>query len=274
VWGLRAPRALSAFAAGGLLALAGTLLQVLLRNPLADPYVLGISGGAAVGALAAMLAGVSGALVSGAALAGAMVVSAVLVALALRSAAWETHRMLLAGVAIASAAAAIVSIILTVAPAAQLHGMLFWLMGDVGTSTPEAAWAALALVATGAALATLRGDALDALALGREKAAILGIDVRRTEWTAFGIAAIATATAVLLAGSIGFVGIVVPHLLRLAGIHRHWSLLPLATLAGGMLVTVADLVARTIAAPVELPVGAITALVGVPVLLVLVTRVR
>ncbi len=272
VWGLRAPRAFAGFAVGALLALAGALLQVLLRNPLADPYILGVSGGAAVGALAAMLAGLAGAIVHASAFAGACAAALALFAFSMRFTGWNIHRVLLAGVGIAAGAGAAVSLILTLAPAGQVHGMLFWLMGDLsGAERPLNGWIALA-----AALALALGLArqLDGLALGPLKAQSLGIAVGRTQALAFLAATGATVAAVMLAGSVGFVGLVVPHLLRLAGFTGHRVLLPLAALAGGTLVVVADTLARAIAAPLEFPVGALTALIGVPVLLVLIARSR
>jgi len=272
VWGLRAPRAFAGFAVGALLALAGALLQVLLRNPLADPYILGVSGGAAVGALAAMLAGLAGALVHASAFAGACFAALALFAFSIRFTGWNIHRVLLAGVGIAAGAGAAVSLILTLAPAGQVHGMLFWLMGDLsGAEHPLNGWIVLA-----AALALALGLArqLDGLALGPLKAQSLGVAVGRTQALAFLAATGATVAAVMLAGSVGFVGLVVPHLLRLAGFTGHRVLLPLAALAGGTLVVVADTLARAVAAPLEFPVGALTALIGVPVLLVLIARSR
>jgi iron complex transport system permease protein len=272
VWGLRAPRAFAGFAVGALLALAGTLLQVLLRNPLADPYILGVSGGAAVGALAAMLAGLAGAVVHASAFAGACAAALALFAFSIRFTGWNIHRVLLAGVGIAAGAGAAVSLILTLAPAGKVHGMLFWLMGDLsGAEHPLSGWSALA-VALALALGLARQ--LDGLALGPLKAQSLGVAVGRTQALAFLAATGATVAAVMLAGSVGFVGLVVPHLLRLAGFTGHRVLLPLAALAGGTLVVVADTLARTIAAPLEFPVGALTALIGVPVLLILIARSR
>jgi iron complex transport system permease protein len=272
VWGLRAPRAFAGFAVGALLALAGALLQVLLRNPLADPYILGVSGGAAVGALAAMLAGLAGAAMHAAAFAGACAAAAALFAFSMRFTGWNIHRVLLAGVGVAAGAGAAVSLILTLAPAGQVHGMLFWLMGDLsGAENPLAGWLALAVF-----LAVALGLArqLDGLALGPLKAQSLGVAVGRTQALAFLAATGATVAAVMLAGSVGFVGLVVPHLLRLAGFTGYRALLPLAALAGGTLVVVADTLARAVAAPLEFPVGALTALIGVPVLLVLLARLR
>jgi iron complex transport system permease protein len=272
VWGLRAPRALAAFAVGALLAVAGTLLQVLLRNPLADPTILGVSGGAAVGAMAGLLLAWPAWAVRAAALAGACAAAGALLALALRLTGWNIHRVLLTGVAIGAACGAIVSLLLALAPPGRLHGMLFWLLGDLsGAEHPLGAWIAAAAVVAAAQFLAPR---LDALALGHLKARSLGVPVGATQTVAFLAATVATVAAVLVAGSIGFVGLVVPHALRLAGFGDHRRLLPLAALSGGALLTAADTLARSVVAPLEFPVGAITALVGVPVLLALLARSR
>lgn len=272
VWGVRVPRALAGFACGGLLALAGSLLQVLLRNPLADPYILGVSGGASAGALGAMLLGASFAGLHLFALAGAAFAGGAVWLFSLGPSGWNPYRVLLAGVALSSGFGAIVGLLLSLAPSAQLQGMLFWLLGDLSPAgDPSPALVALAACA---ALAFPQSAALDVLLLGEDKARSLGVAVTRVQMLAFGCATVATVAAVLLGGAIGFVGLVVPHLLRLCGIHRHAALLPLATCLGGSLLTLADTLARTIAAPAELPVGVVTSLIGVPVLLVLLARLR
>ena len=272
VWGVRAPRALAGFACGGLLALSGALLQVLLRNPLADPAILGVSGGAAAGALAAMLAGAAAAAVNLCALAGASIAALAVLAFSLGRSGWNPYRVLLTGVALASGFGALVSLILALAPASQVQGMLFWLLGDLSPAgDPTAALVALAACA---ALAFSQSGALDVLVLGEDKAKSLGVAVTRLQAIAFGCASVATAAAVLLGGAIGFVGLVVPHLLRLSGVHRHALLIPLAACLGGSLLALADTLARTVAAPSEIPVGVLTAMIGVPVLLVLLARLR
>jgi iron complex transport system permease protein len=272
VWGVRAPRALAAFACGGLLALAGSLLQVLLRNPLADPAILGVSGGAAAGALAAMLLGAAAAGVNLAALAGAAVAAAAVFTFSLGRSGWNPYRVLLTGVALASGFGALVSLMLSIAPSSQVQGMLFWLLGDLSPAGDPTA--ALAVLAACAGLAFWQSSALDILVLGEDKARSLGVAVTRLQAIAFGCATLATGAAVLLGGAIGFVGLVVPHLLRLSGVHRHAALLPLAACLGGGLLVLADTLARTAAAPAELPVGVLTAMIGVPVLLVLLVRLR
>jgi iron complex transport system permease protein len=272
VWGVRAPRALAAFACGGLLALAGALLQVLLRNPLADPAILGVSGGAAAGALAAMLAGAAAAGVNLSALAGASLAAAAVFTFSLGRSGWNPYRVLLTGVALASGFGALVGLMLALAPSSQVQGMLFWLLGDLSPAGDPAA--ALAVLAACAALAFSQSAALDVLILGEDKARSLGVAVTRLQAIAFGCATLATVAAVLLGGAIGFVGLVVPHLLRLSGVHHHRALLPLAACLGGSLLALADTLARTVASPAELPVGVLTAMIGVPVLLVLLARLR
>lgn len=267
---LRAPRVFAAFACGGLLALAGTLLQVLLRNPLADPYILGISGGAAVGALAALTLGMAALSVNIGALLGAVAAIALVFALGWRGRGVGPERMLLAGVVLSAGFAAIISLFLVLAPAAQLYGMLFWLMGDLSRVIS----ADIALVTLGivAVISVLLGHSLDILALGETKAATLGLSAKPFQILIFLLAAVATTVVVVSAGSIGFVGLLVPHAIRLLGITRHRALMVFSIFAGGAFLVWADLLARSVAAPLQLPVGAVTALLGVPLLLLLLIR--
>ena len=270
IWQLRLPRVLAAFACGGLLATSGVLLQVLLRNPLADPYILGISGGAALGALGAVLLGIGVAGSNVAALAGALGAIAIVFALSFRAGDWNLHRLLLTGVVLSAGFTALISLLLTVAPQAQLRGMLFWLMGDLSHADASGpAWLVLVLVV---AVFTAWAGSLNALALGALKARALGVAVGSLQAALYFGAALATVAAVLLGGSIGFVGIMVPHALRLAGINDHRWLLPASALVGGSFVTLADTFARTVWAPQQLPVGVFTALLGVPALLFLLSR--
>lgn len=272
IWQLRAPRALAAFACGGLLALAGALLQALLRNALADPYVLGVSSGAALGALLALVAGAGAALMSMAALAGAACAIAIVFGLSFRSGEWDVYRLLLTGVVLAAGFSALVSLTLVTASHMQVKGMLFWLMGDLSyADSPLAAW--IVLVA-GTALATSGARGLDLLALGETKARSLGLPVKALQVAVFAVAAAATVAAVMLAGSVGFVGLMVPHAVRLMGVAAYRWLLPLSVLLGGVFLTVADTVARTIVAPQQLPVGVLTAIIGVPLMLWLLGRRR
>ncbi|HYR00553.1 MAG TPA: iron ABC transporter permease [Casimicrobiaceae bacterium] len=269
---LRLPRALAAFAVGGLLAVAGALLQVLLRNPLADPYILGISGGAAVGALAALSAGVA-ALATPAAFAGAFASTLVVFALARARSAdapWTAMRLLLTGVVVAAGWGAVIALLLTLAPDAQLRGMLFWLIGDLSAPPPPAL--ALVVLAAVVAVAFAFARDLNVISRGDDVATALGISVPRATLALHAAAALATAVAVSVAGAIGFVGLIVPHALRLALGNDQRVLLPGAALAGGALLVVADTLARTLVAPVQLPVGVITAFIGVPAFLYLLAR--
>jgi iron complex transport system permease protein len=279
IWMLRVPRVFAAFAVGGLLALAGALMQVLLRNPLADPYVLGLSGGAAAGALGAMLAalylgiGRDSAAGAGAAI-GAGIAVLLLFGLVRQPAAQFAagHRLILTGVMIASGFGALVTLMLSLAPDAQLRGMIFWLLGDLeGSRFIVPAWLIL-LAAAGWAVFNARQ--LNLLARGESFAQLLGVPVVRLRIMTVCVASAATAAAVSTAGTIGFIGLVVPHAIRLAFGNDQRIVLPASVLAGGSVLTLADLAARTVAAPTQLPVGVITALVGVPVFLWLLSRSR
>jgi iron complex transport system permease protein len=272
IWNLRAPRAFAAYACGALLAVAGVMLQVLLRNALADPYVLGVSGGASVGALLAIAAGASAAMTNAYALLGAIAALCIVFGLTWRSAEWNVYRLLLTGVVLSAGLSALISLALVLAPEAQVKGMLFWLMGDLsqaGSAVPS--WIVLGVVA---ALGIVAANQLDLLALGELKARSLGVGVGGLKLAVFGAAALATVAAVVLGGAIGFIGLMAPHALRLAGVHRHRALLPLAAMLGGTLLTVADTAARSVWAPQQLPVGVVTALIGVPAMLLLLSRPR
>ncbi|HEX7812107.1 MAG TPA: iron ABC transporter permease [Burkholderiales bacterium] len=267
VWKLRLPRAAAGFACGGLLALAGALLQVLLRNPLADPYIFGVSGGAALGVLLAMLLGLGIATQTGLGLAGAICASAAVFLLSFRGGEWNPYRLLLTGVVVAAGLNAALSLILVLAPHATVKGMLYWLMGDLGyAGNPVPALLVLAVLVV--VLLPL-GRTLNVLALGRSKALSLGVPVAGMEILLYFLAAVATVTAVLVGGTIGFIGLIVPHLVRLLGLADHRWLLPASVLAGGSLLVVADALARSAWAPLQFPVGVLTALLGVPVLLLL-----
>jgi iron complex transport system permease protein len=272
IWQVRAPRVLAAFACGGLLALAGALLQVLLRNALADPYVLGVSGGASLGALGALLLGAGDAAAGLLALAGALGSIVVVFGLTFRGGDWNVYRLLLTGVVLSAGFSALVSLILVLAPHAQVKGMLFWLMGDLAYAEGAAyAWLVLALVGV---FALAQGIKLDLLAAGEMKALSLGVAVAPLKLGVFFAAALATAAAVTLGGAIGFVGLMAAHAVRLLGASDHRALLPLAVLLGGSFVTLADTAARTLWAPQQLPVGVLIALAGVPAMLWLLGRSR
>jgi iron complex transport system permease protein len=267
---LRLPRALAAFAVGALLALAGVQMQVLLGNPLAEPYVLGVSGGAAVGSLFALLLGVAPWLQSGAALLGAFGSMLLVFGLARGTGVWSPARLLLTGVVLATGWSALISFLLAIAPETQLRGMIFWLMGDLASA--DRPWPAL-VVLVGALIVTLPlARSLNLLVRGELQASVLGVDVTTLRLKLFFIASVMIATAVTVGGSIAFIGLVVPHLLRLLGARDHRLLLPASALFGGALLLIADTLARTLIAPQQLPVGVLTALLGVPLFLFLLQR--
>lgn len=272
---LRLPRTLNAFAVGGLLALAGTLMQVLLRNPLADPYILGVSGGAAVGALGALLLGLAGFWVNGGAFLGALLSTLVVFALAHGRGGWTPTRLLLTGIAVAAGWGAAISLMLVLGGDASLHtmqGMLFWLMGDF--SYQRGVSFSLLVLALGLCGTWPFARHLNVLARGETLAEALGVPVRPFTLAIYIGASLFTAVAVTEAGAIGFVGLVVPHMFRLAAGSDHRRLLPGAALLGGCLLVLADMLARSVAAPRQLPVGVVTAALGVPLFLYLLNRAR
>jgi iron complex transport system permease protein len=269
---LRLPRALAAFAVGGLLALAGALMQVLLRNPLADPYILGVSGGAACAALIAMLLGLGGAWVSGSAFAGALLAMMLVFALGRGKGDWSPTRLLLTGVVVAAGWGAVISFLLATSPDRRLPGMLFWLMGDLGAGTAAGPGLGWAVLAAGLAIGLLLAGQLNVLAHGDLAARSLGVELARLRGAVYLLASLLTATAVTLAGTIGFVGLVTPHMLRLVGVVDHRRLLPASLLLGGALLLLADTAARSLLAPRQLPTGVVTALIGVPLFLFLLRR--
>jgi len=269
---LRLPRALSAFAVGGLLALSGALLQVLLRNPLADPYILGVSGGAAVAALLSILVGLGTAWVMGNAFVGSLVSTFLVFSLSRLDGAWTQTRLLLTGVVVAAGWGALISFMLAISPNSDLQTMLFWLIGDMSRATLPIF--ANAILLAGLTLALALARSLNLLARGDLAAAALGENPARIRVSVYFIASLLTAAAVTVAGGIGFVGLIIPHVIRLLTGADHRSLLPNTVLLGGSFLVVADTLARTALAPVQLPVGVITALLGVPVFLFLLTRTR
>ena len=267
---IRLPRTISAFAVGSLLGLAGVLLQALFRNPLADPFVLGVSGGASVGALAGMLAGFALGGLEWSATGGALAIGALVYWMGSGA---DSGRLLLSGVVLASACGAVISVLLAIADNGQLRGMVFWLAGDLGWA--QHPWFDLAAAALAVLASLIGGRALNVLAAGELRSAILGLDARVARPVVFMIAAALTSLAVLAAGPVGFVGLVAPHLVRLAlRTSDHRLVAPGAALCGGALLCLADIASRTIAAPRQLPVGAIMALIGAPVFLLLLRRQR
>lgn len=270
LWELRLPRALFAFTIGGLLALAGVLMQALLRNPLADPYVLGTSGGAAAAMLVAFLLAIPAQLHPFMALAGAAFSTLVLLSFTGLRRGLQQQHLLLSGIILTTGWGALITFLLTAAPTARIPGMLFWLIGDLGESSNLLLPAAT--LAVGLLAALLLAKPLDMLLLGDLQAAALGVSVRSLRFVMLGVAVTVTAIAVTAAGPIGFIGLVTPHLVRFVTGASHRRLIPASVLLGGVLMMAADLLSRTIIAPRQMPVGVFTAMIGVPVFLILMKR--
>jgi iron complex transport system permease protein len=265
---LRLPRSLLAALAGGALAASGATFQALLRNPLAEPYIMGISGGAAVGAVGAIvfageLAG--GGLVAACAFAGA--VAAILLVFRIASSvgrALDTRILLLAGVVVGVFFNACILLALTFASSDAFRSAIFWIMGSFSGATWAQVGTLAAAMIPGVLLLMLLARSLDLLAVGEETAAYLGTRVERTKLLAYGTASLLTAASVAVSGVIGFVGLVIPHVVRMLWGGGHRFLLPASVLLGASFLVLADALARTAAAPTELPIGVVTAFVGVP----------
>lgn len=275
---LRGTRALTAFVTGAALSLSGVMMQALLRNPLADPYVLGISAGSAVGALFAMLMMCAAWMVDAAAFAGAVTIAMLLYFLARRdmrsggAAEGGTALLLLTGVILSAACTALITLMLSIAPESRLRTMVFWLIGDLsGAPFRLMPWIVLALCLL---FALRSARALNVMALHAENAVTLGINVGLLRKGLFFASALLTASAVTNGGSVGFVGLIVPHACRFAFGADHRVLIPAATLLGGGYLVLADTLARTAIAPQQLPVGVVTALIGTPVFLYQLHRLR
>jgi cobalamin transport system permease protein len=274
---VRIPRVLLAAILGGALTVAGSVFQALLRNPLADPYVLGVSGGASIGGVVALLAfGASGTLaalaVPGAAFGGALLSLALIERVATVQGRMSVHTLLLTGAIFNAFSAALIYFLQSVASLQELHGIVFYLMGRIPSfAFGELALLGAAVVVTALALVVMARD-YNALSLGEEGARQLGVDVERVKRRTFVLGSLLTALAVSVAGLIGFVGLVVPHVLRLILGPDHRLLLPTAFLGGAGFLVLADLAARVLVAPNELPVGVVTALVGGPFFLYLLRR--
>ena len=271
---LRLPRTVLAALVGAALGLSGAALQGAMRNPLAEPYLLGVSGGAAVGAVLAVAAGAAFALLPLAAFGGAVAAVALAFFVAHASATRGDARVLLmAGVIVGALANAVIMIVLATAPADTVRGALWWMMGSVADATwSQAEWLAVYLVLGGGVLVML-ARRVDVLALGEEAAAGLGLDVERSARAVYVVASLLAAATVAVAGLVGFVGLVVPHLARRGGARTHRPIFVASALWGATLLVLADVVARVLRPPAELPLGAVTAVVGVPVFLAQLRRV-
>lgn len=274
---LRLPRAALALVCGGALATSGAVFQALLRNPLAEPYVLGVSGGAAVGAIGAIVLGIATwtAVVPVAALVGALAAVALVYRIAAGvGGAFDTRILLLAGVVVGAFCNALILLLLTLADVESFRSAIFWMMGSLAA----ARWGSTLLLALyvlpGVAVLIALARPLNLLTLGEETATFLGTRTERVKVTAYVVASLLVAASVAACGVIGFIGLIVPHALRLLWGSDHRLLLPASFLGGGAFLLLADTAARTIAAPAELPVGVVTALVGVPLFMLLLVRGR
>lgn len=259
---LRLARTLTAFTSGALLGLAGALIQLLLQNPLADPYVLGVSGGAALMTLIVMLVGGSTAWLLGGAWLGGLLTIALILFLA-RQSRWESQSLLLTGIALACGYGACISFILLISPNTTLHSMLFWLNGDLNDASLP--WLHLGILISGLFICLLLAPGLNIFSRGELAARSLGLANEKYRLALYILSSLFTATTVTLSGCIGFVGLIVPHLTRKLVGYDLRIVLPGSALLGGSLLSLADTLARTLFAPQQIPVGIFLAMLGVPV---------
>ncbi len=271
---IRLPRVLFAGVVGASLAASGAIFQSLLRNPLADPYILGISGGAAVGAIIGILVG-AGAVpfgIPGLAFLGSLATIVLVFGVSGRRTDIQSNTLLLTGVIINAFFSAIILFLVSTSSDAQLHSVLFWLMGDLSFAEGSEVLLTGLFLAAGFLIMAVHARDLNLIVTGEETAMQLGVDVERTKKILFVTASMVTAVAVSVSGTIGFVGLIIPHILRLILGPDHRLLLPASILFGGTFLVAADAIARTVMAPVELPVGVVTALCGAPYFLYLLRR--
>lgn len=270
---LRLPRAMLAALAGGGLAMSGAVFQAMLRNPLADPYVLGVSSGAALGAVITTVFTASTVLLPIAALAGAVLSILIVFTIALRaSKRLDARVLLLAGVIISAFFQAIILLLLTLADAESFRSAIFWMMGSFATASWKTVILLAAYMVPALVILYALARPLNLLMAGEETALYLGVRVETVTRIAYFVASVLVGASVAACGAIGFVGLVIPHAVRLAWGNDYRMLLPASMFAGGTFLVLCDTAARTIAAPAELPVGVITALVGVPLFVVLLLR--
>jgi len=270
---IRLPRVLLAVLVGAALATSGTALQALLRNPLADPYVLGISSGAALGAIVALWAGGRLATFSPlVAFAGALATTGWVYLLGRRAGRLASYTLVLGGVITASFLSALILFVLTLLSTRDVRGVAFWLMGDLSVVTDAQLRVLFPVVGLGIVALFAFSKDMNVLLLGEEEAAHLGVNVSRAETAIYLLASLLTAVAVSVSGAIGYLGLLVPHLARMLVGHDHRMLLPTAALGGAIFLVLSDALARTVVAPAELPVGAVTAVAGAPVFIYLLRR--
>jgi len=273
VWRVRGPRVLLGIAAGAALAVAGTLLQTLLRNPLAEPYVLGISGGAALGAIVAILGFAEAPLLRPVlAFTGAALTTALVYAMSRGRTGISVERLVLAGVILAMLSWSAIALILALVPDPRLRGLAFWMMGDLSGGGDGLLPVVMGIVLAATVVAYAQARPLNLLLVGEEDARVLGVNVERVKTVAYLVASLLAGAIVPVAGAIGFVGLLVPHVVRLLWGSDHRMVLPAAAFGGAIVVVLADTVARTALAPRELPVGAVTVVLGAPLFMLLLRR--
>lgn len=275
VWQIRAPRLALGLLVGAGLGVSGTLLQGVFRNPLAEPSIIGVSGGASVGAICCIISGANflgSRTVSAAAFLGALLATLLVYLLSRSAGMTNTVTLVLVGIAVGLLTQAISGLLTSVADDDQLRSIVFWSLGSLSGSTWKTVVVTSPLIIVGTALALTQSTNLDLLSLGDRQAADLGVNVDRVRGIVLCLAALLTGAAVAVAGIIGFIGLVVPHLLRLLVGPTHRMLLPLSVLGGALLIIGSDVVARLAAEPVELPLGVVTALLGGPYLIYLIRR--
>jgi iron complex transport system permease protein len=272
---LRLPRVTLAILVGAGLGMSGAALQGTMRNPLAEPYLLGVSGGAAVGAVIATTLGFGAPLVPFAAFVGALVaVAAAFIVSRATGSGSDPRVLLMSGVVVGAFANAAIMVMLANAESNTVRNALWWMMGSVADATWTQISILLAYVFAGGTALVLLGRQIDILALGEDAAAGLGVDVDRAMRNVFIVSSLIAAATVAAAGLVGFVGLVVPHIVRAAGVRQHRSLIVGSAITGATLVVLADLLGRVLRPPAELPLGAVTALVGVPFFLMKLRRLR
>ncbi len=275
IFKLRLMRLVTAFIVGAALACSGTVLQALLRNPLADPYVLGVSGGAALGAALAIVMGAAGAWLLAASAFGAAVLALLVVCLlAFQKGGTSVYSLLLSGVIVSAICSSLLMLIVSLAPVEGLHTITWWMLGNLQGGSAALVMIACCLTFGGTLGVWLLARDLNAMTLGRDMAHHLGVRTNRVVLIGLGLATLLTAAAVALAGLIGFVGLIVPHVMRGVVGSDHRRLIVASAVGGGLFLVFCDTLARTLAAPIEIPVGVLTALAGGPFFLILLRRRR
>lgn len=270
---IRMPRVLLGACVGASLAVAGASLQSLLRNPLAEPYLLGVSNGAALGTMLAFVLFEGSPLARPAlAFAGAAIATVAVYRMAQSRAGMNVERLVLSGVIVTTFLSSIIVLLTSVLEAAKLRGFMFWLLGDLSQATYEGFYLTLAAATVGTIVLSSQARALNLMMVGERDAMDFGVEVGRVRLIVFGISSLLVGTSVAASGSVGYVGLIVPHLVRLTVGSDNRMVVPMSAVAGAVFVVIADAVARTAIAPRELPVGAITALVGAPIFIYLLRK--